>query len=237
MSKCAWITGAGSGIGAAMARRFATAGFRVALTARSEAALNELVDAINSEGGEARAFPADVTDRARILSLGAEIPDWAGSLDVLCNNAGLNIPLRRWDQLDWDSWDAVVQTNVTGALNVIAAALPPMRAQKSGVMIHTSSWAGRFHSDVAGVPYGASKHALSDFSASLNGQEGVNGIRSTALCPGEVATPLLTKRPGFDPELAARMIQPEDIADLALHVAQMNPNVAVHEITLAPVKR
>ncbi|MGD9865367.1 MAG: SDR family oxidoreductase, partial [Pseudodonghicola sp.] len=157
MQMCAWITGAGSGIGAAMARRFAGAGYKVALTARSEAALAALVAEIAAAGGTARAFVADVTDRARILSLGEEIPAWAGSLDVLCNNAGLNIPLRRWDQLDWDSWDAVFDTNVTGALNVIAAALPPMRAQRSGVMIHTSSWAGRFHSDVAGVPYGASK--------------------------------------------------------------------------------
>lgn len=235
MQQTVWITGAGSGIGAAMARAFAGAGYRVALTARSVEPLNALA----CEIGEDRALvlPGDVTDRARILGIGDEIVRRTGRLDVLCNNAGLNAPLRRWDELDWDSWDRVIATNLTGALNVIAAALGPMRRQRSGVMIHTSSWAGRFHAPVAGVPYGASKHALTDLSASLNAQEGANGIRSTALCPGEVATPLLNRRPGFDPARAALMIQPEDVAALALHVAGMNPNVAVHEITFAPVQR
>ncbi|TCO70089.1 SDR family oxidoreductase [Rhodovulum euryhalinum] len=237
MRECVWITGAGSGIGAAMARTFAGAGYRVALTGRSVDRLAALCDEIGGDEGRVRIFPADVTDRARILAMGEDIVHWAGRVDVLCNNAGLNVPLRRWDQLDWDSWDRVIATNLTGALNVIAAALGPMRRQKSGVMIHTSSWAGRFHADAAGVPYGASKHALTDLSASLNAQEGPNGIRSTALCPGEVATPLLNKRPGFDPARAAQVIQPEDVAGLALHVARMNPNVAVHEITVAPVIR
>jgi len=237
MQDCVWVTGAGSGIGAAMARSFAGAGYRVALTARSADTLHALAAELGAAEDRARVFRGDVTDRARILAIGEEIVDWAGRMDVLCNNAGLNVPLRRWDELDWDSWDRVIATNLTGALNVIAAALGPMRRQRSGVMIHTSSWAGRFHSDAAGVPYGASKHALTDLSASLNAQEGANGIRSTALCPGEVATPLLNKRPGFDAARAAEVIQPEDVAGLALHVARMNPNVAVHEITFAPVRR
>jgi NADP-dependent 3-hydroxy acid dehydrogenase YdfG len=160
-----------------------------------------------------------------------------GGIDILCNNAGLNIPARRWKDLDWDSWDAVLRVNITGALNVVAACLPIMRAQGGGVMIHTSSWAGRFHSPVSGVPYGASKHALSDISASLNSEEGANGIRSCALCPAEVATPLMEKRPGHDPATAAAMIQPEDMAEAALFAARMNPGVAVHEIVLAPVRR
>jgi NADP-dependent 3-hydroxy acid dehydrogenase YdfG len=166
-----------------------------------------------------------------------EIAEWGGGLHILCNNAGLNIPKRKWADLDWESWDRLLAVNVTGALNVIAACLPVMRAQNNGVMIHTSSWAGRFHSAVGGVTYGASKHALSDISASLNDEEGANGIRSTALCPAEVATPLLTRRPGFDAARMAEMIQPEDMAAAALFVARMNPAVAVHEITLAPVRK
>ncbi|MFC6762002.1 SDR family oxidoreductase [Sulfitobacter porphyrae] len=149
----------------------------------------------------------------------------------------LNIPRRRWADLDWESWDTLLKINITGALNVIAACLPIMRTQLDGIMIHTSSWAYRFHSPIGGVPYGASKHALSDISASLNAEEGANGIRSTALCPAEVATPLLAKRPGFDVSTLAQMIQPQDVAQTALYVAQMNPSVAVHEILLAPVRR
>ncbi len=236
MLESVWITGAGSGIGAAMARDFAGAGYAVALTARSREAL-EAVAAALPRGAKALIEPGDVTDREGMAAMAGRIAEAFGGIGVLCNNAGLNIPKRRWAELDWASWDEVIRINVTGALNVIAAALPAMRAQGGGVMIHTSSWAGRFHSPAGGVPYGASKHALSDISASLNSEEGRNGIRSCALCPAEVATPLMTRRPGYDPATAAAMIQPEDMAALALQVARMNPNVAVHEITLAPVRR
>lgn len=165
------------------------------------------------------------------------IVEWTGRLDVVCNNAGLNIPRRSWSDIDFDAWDDVIDINIKGAINVIAAALAPMRAQGGGLMIHTSSWAGRFSSPAGGVPYGASKHALNDLSASLNAQEGQNGIRSTVLCPGEVATPLLARRPGFDLARMDDVIQPEDMAETALYVARMNPKVTIHEIVLAPTKK
>jgi NADP-dependent 3-hydroxy acid dehydrogenase YdfG len=236
MPKTVWITGAGSGIGAAMARRFAAEGHALALTARRETTLTDVAASLPDDVPVLIA-PGDVTDRDRMAAIAARVAGAWGGIDILCNNAGLNIPARRWKDLDWDSWDAVLRVNITGALNVIAACLPIMRAQGGGVMIHTSSWAGRFHSPVSGVPYGASKHALSDISASLNSEEGANGIRSCALCPAEVATPLMEKRPGYNPATAAAMIQPEDMAEAALFAARMNPGVAVHEIVLAPVRR
>ena len=232
-----WITGAGSGIGAAMARRFGSEGWPVALTGRKAEALAIIADEITFAGGEARIFPADVLDRKAMTDTAEAIIEWAGRLDVVCNNAGLNIPRRSWSDIDFDSWDDVIDINIKGAINVIAAALVPMRAQGGGLMIHTSSWAGRFSSPAGGVPYGASKHALNDLSASLNAQEGQNGIRSTVLCPGEVATPLLARRPGFDPARMDDVIQPEDMAETALYVANMNPKVTIHEIVLAPTKK
>ncbi|CUH64840.1 putative oxidoreductase [Thalassovita gelatinovora] len=236
MSKTAWITGAGSGIGAAMAKSFAEAGYRVALTARNQDAL-ESVAATLPIPENVYVKRGDVTDREGMAGAAQEIASWGGDLSVLCNNAGLNIPNRTWADLDWKSWDQVIDVNITGALNVIAACLPIMRAQQDGVMIHTSSWAGRFHSPVSGVVYGASKHALSDMSLSLNDEEGKNGIRSTALCPAEVATPLLAQRPGFDAATLATMIQPEDMAKTALFVAQMQSGISLPEIVLAPVRR
>ncbi len=232
-----WITGAGSGIGAALARRFAQEGFPVALSARSEAPITALAADINAAGGQARVFALDVLDRKAVFDTARRISDWRGGIAVLCNNAGLNNPRRHWGDLDLAEWDAVIATNLSGAINVIAAVLPVMRAGGGGVMIHTASLAGRHHMPAAGVPYGASKHALVDLSASLNVAEGKNGIRSTALCPGEVATPLLLKRPGFDPALMQHMIQPEDVAELALTVVRMNPAVAIHEIVFAPLQR
>lgn len=232
-----WVTGAGSGIGAAMAHGFAREGHPVALSGRTRRPLEEIAGRIRADGGAAEVFPLDVLDRAGVAESARAIAGWRNGIAVLCNNAGLNTPRRRWDDIDFAEWDAIIDTNLKGAINVVAAALPIMRAQGGGVIIHTSSWAGRFHSAVGGVPYGASKHALSDLSASLNAQEGRHGIRSTALCPGDVATPLLMKRPGYDPARAAQAIQPEDMAELALLVARMNPNVAIHEIVLAPVQR
>lgn len=234
LGKTVWITGGGSGIGEAMARHFATEGFHVAVTGRTNEALAQVVSDITADGGNARAFVGDVLDRQTLARIVDDIVQWTGRLDVVCNNAGLNIPRRSWSDIDFDSWEQVIDINIKGAINVIAAALPQMRHQKSGVMIHTSSWAGRFSAPAAGVPYGASKHALNDLSASLNAQEGSNGIRSTVLCPGEVATPLLAKRPGFNPALAELVIQPSDMAETALYVARMNPNVTIHEIVLAP---
>ncbi|MGY6633699.1 MAG: SDR family oxidoreductase [Alkalilacustris sp.] len=236
-----WITGAGSGIGAAMAHAFAAAGATVALTGRSEEPLRALAADI---GAPALVYPGDVCDRPAMATIASDLVGRTGGLHVLCNNAGLNVPPRYWRDLGWDAqgpawedWRAVIDVNLTGALNVICAALGPMRAAGAGVMIHTASWAGRFNSPVAGVAYGAAKHAVVSLSASLNAEEGANGIRSTALCPAEVATPLLLRRPGFDPARAAAMIQPEDMAEAALFVARMNPNVAVPEITLSPVRR
>lgn len=236
MTATVWITGAGSGIGAAIARRFAQEGYGLVLTARRAETLHALAADLPA-GTPVMIAPGDVTDRAGMAAIAAQIRDRTGRIDILCNNAGLNIPNRRWRDLDWDAWDEVLRVNITGAMNVIAACLPAMRAQGGGVMIHTSSWAGRFHSAVSGVPYGASKHALSDISAGLNAEEGAHGIRSCALCPAEVATPLMERRPGYDPATAAAMIQPEDMAEAALFVARMNPGVAVHEIVLAPVRR
>lgn len=236
-SHCVWVTGAGSGIGRAMALSFAAAGARVALTGRHREPLDCVASEILNDGSPSPIIaPGDVTDRQGMIEVVERIISQAGRIDILCANAGYNNPKRTWAALDWEEWDAVLDINIKGTLACVAAALGPMRRQRSGLILMTASWAGRFHAPVAGVPYGASKHAVVSLSASINAEEGVNGIRSTALCPGEVATPLLLKRPGFDPAKAAMMIQPEDVAETALFVAGMNPAVAIHEITMAPVR-
>lgn len=234
---CVWVTGAGSGIGRAMALAFATAGARVALTGRHQDPLERVAAEISQAGGlPATVAAADVLDRQGMVDVVETIISRTGRLDILCANAGYNNPKRTWAALNWEEWDAVVDINIKGTIACVAAALAPMRRQRNGLILMTASWAGRFHTPIAGVPYGASKHAMVSLSASLNAEEGVNGIRSTALCPGEVATPLLLKRPGFDPADSVKMIQPEDVAEAALFVARMNPGVAIHEIAMAPAR-
>lgn len=236
--KVVWITGAGTGIGRAMAEGFAAAGARVALTGRRRDVLEETAASLT--GPDALLLPGDITDRPAMAAIVAQIVAETGRVDILCANAGLNQPRRYWADLTdgdaWAQWDKVLDVNIKGLLNCIAPALSPMRAQRGGQVIVTSSWAGRFHSQVAGVAYGASKHAACDIAAQLNAQEGKHGIRATALNPAEVATPLLMKRPGFDASSAPKMIQPADMADAALYVARCQPGIAIHEITLAPVR-
>lgn len=238
--KVAWITGAGTGIGEATARLLALAGMTVVLSGRRAEPLEDVAETIRSSGGRADVIPLDVADRAAVFDAAATIDHAHGRLDVLFANAGTNLTPRNWsdaiaDPAVLDDWDAVIDANVKGVYYGIAAVLPAMRREGDGLVVITSSWAGRFYSQVAGVAYGASKHAVMSLSAHLNMQEGANGIRACAICPGEVATPILDRRPvKLTPEELEKLIQPEDIAEAVLFAARMHPRTSVHEILVAP---
>lgn len=240
--KLVWITGAGTGIGEATARLLAGAGMTVVLSGRRAEPLESVAAAIRDGGGRAEAIALDVADREATFAAAARIERDHGRIDMLFANAGTNLTPRNWsDAVDdpsvLDGWDAVIDANVKGVYNGVAAVLPAMRRQRDGVVAITSSWAGRFYSKVAGVAYGASKHAVMSISAQINMQEGGNGIRSCAICPGEVATPILDRRPvKLTPEELEKLIQPEDIAEAVLLVARMHPRTSVHEILVAPTQ-
>ena len=110
-----------------------------------------------------------------------------------------------------------------------------MREQKDGVLIHTASMAGRFIGGFSGPIYGAAKHGVVAMSHTINMEECVNGIRSTVFLPGEVATPILDKRPNpVGPEERARMVQSEDCGDLIRYIACLPRHVVMSEVMLAP---
>lgn len=238
--KTVWITGAGTGIGEATARLLATAGMTVVLSGRRAGPLEETAEAIRGSGGRAEVIALDVADRAAVFEAAAAIDRSHGRIDMLFANAGTNLTPRDWsDAIDdpavLDGWDAVIDANVKGVYYGVAAVLPAMRRQGDGLIAITSSWAGRFYSKVAGVAYGASKHAVMSISAQVNLQEGGNGIRACAICPGEVATPILDRRPvKLTADELEKLIQPEDIAEAVLMVARMNPRTSIHEILVAP---
>jgi NADP-dependent 3-hydroxy acid dehydrogenase YdfG len=240
--KVVWITGAGTGIGEAAARLLALAGMTVVLSGRRAEPLEGAAAAIREIGGRAEVMALDVVDRAAVFEAAAAIGRTHGRIDMLFANAGINLTPRNWsDAIDdpgvLEGWDAVIDANVKGVYNGVAAVLPAMRRQGDGLIAVTSSWAGRFHSKVAGVAYGASKHAVMSLSAQVNMQEGANGIRSCAICPGEVATPILERRPvKLTPDELEKVIQPEDIAEAVLFVARMHPRTSVHEILVAPTQ-
>ncbi|MDX7953297.1 SDR family NAD(P)-dependent oxidoreductase [Lichenihabitans sp. Uapishka_5] len=158
-----------------------------------------------------------------------------GRLDILVNNAGLNIRERRWDALTPAAVDTVLRGNLSAAYFSALAALRPMRRQRDGVLIHTASWAGKYVSPVSGSAYTAAKHAVVAMSQSLNMEEYNNNIRSTAILPAEVATPILDQRPVPPPaDERARMLQPDDLGALILFVATRPASVCLNEIVISP---
>ncbi len=231
----AWVTGAGSGIGRAAALALAGQGARVALTGRRVDALEAVAREILAAGGEAEVLPADLTDAARSQTCAQAVVRRWGRLDVLVNNAGVNIRRRSWAELDAEGAASVLRGNLTSAMNCVLAVLPILRAGGGGLIIHTASWAGRFVGSVGGPAYTAAKHAVVALSHGINAEECVNGIRSTVLCPGEVATPILDQRPvPVTAQERAQMLQPEDLGDLIAYLARLPARVCINEVLLSP---
>jgi NADP-dependent 3-hydroxy acid dehydrogenase YdfG len=230
-----WVTGAGTGIGEAVAERFGAEGAVVILTGRRADRLEHVARRIRAKGGTAHVQPADLMQADQVQ----QVADWIGAtfgrLDVLVNNAGLNVTDRSWARLTPADIDQLVQGNLSSAFYVARAVLPIMRAQGGGTMIHTASMAGRNVGVMSGAGYNAAKHGVVAMSHSLNMEECVNGIRSTAFCPGEVNTEILKKRPNpLSNEDLARMLQPEHCADLIAYVAKLPVGITMNEVWLTP---
>jgi len=233
--KVAWVTGAGTGIGKAAAIALAGDGATVVLTGRRKEPLETLAAELKSQGSVALVKAGDLTRSKSTQRIADAIVSKYGRIDILVNNAGLNIAKRNWRDLDADGADAVLQINLAGAFYCVLAALPVMRAQGDGVLIHVSSMAGRIVGPLTGPAYIASKHGVVAMSHSINCEECVNGIRSTVICPGEVATPILDKRPvPVTKAQRAKMLQPDDLGDLVRYVAGLPEHMCMNEVQVTP---
>ncbi|MBS0219215.1 MAG: SDR family oxidoreductase [Proteobacteria bacterium] len=233
--KVAWVTGAGSGIGQAAAMALAKEGAAVVLTGRRREPLEETAAAIKRQGGKAVVKPGDLMKAPAVARIVADIDKKFGRCDILVNNAGLNILQRSWKQLSPADAEQVIDGNLTSAFYCTTAVLPLMRRHKDGVLIHTSSMAGRQPSLLSGPAYSAAKHGVVAMSHTLNMEECVNGIRSCVVCPGEVATPILDKRPvPVTKEERGRMAQSEDVGDLIRYIACLPPHIVINEVMINP---
>jgi NADP-dependent 3-hydroxy acid dehydrogenase YdfG len=178
----------------------------------------------------------DVADRQDVGRLFDWLDARLGSLDMLVNSAGVNVARRQMSQLNPDDWDRLLAVNVTGAFNCIHAALPGMRARRSGLIVNISSIAGKRASLLAGAAYCASKFAMTGLGAALALEERGNGIRVTNIYPGEVNTPILKNRPVPVPvEKQAQMLQPEDVAACVVTIAKLDPRAVVRELVITPL--
>ena len=231
----AWVTGGGTGIGEGAAAALAKAGATVVITGRREAPLQEVAARITADGGKVDVKPADLTDWATVAATAETIHREQGRLDILVNNAGVNIPDRNWGVLSPESIETLIDGNLKSAAYCTRAVLPIMREQGDGQLMHTASWAGRFIGPTSGPIYTAAKHGVVAMSHTINLEECENGIRSTVICPGEVATPIMAKRnPPEPPEVMARMVQPEDMGNVVVFLARQPPHVCINEIVVAP---
>jgi NADP-dependent 3-hydroxy acid dehydrogenase YdfG len=186
-NKVVAITGASSGIGEAIARHLAIKGAKVVLGARRTDRLQQLVEAIRSNGGEAVYLPVDVTRPEDVKQLAQLALTTFGQLDVFINNAGL-MPLSFLNQYKVDEWHRMVDVNIKGVLHGIAAALPVFEEKQSGQFINISSVGDRWVGPTSTV-YSATKFAVRAISDGLRQEVGRN-IRVTLIAPGATESEL-----------------------------------------------
>jgi NADP-dependent 3-hydroxy acid dehydrogenase YdfG len=237
--KTAWITGGGSGIGLAGAVELAKAGCRVVISGRDAAKLDAAVQQAENQGapaGSVSALPLDVADSVAVSTVAQAVEARLGRVDILVNSAGINFPKRYWNHTDSATFNEVVAVNLNGAMACTLAVLPGMRARREGTVINVASFAGWHYGYLTGPAYTASKAALMALSHAFNIEEGINGLRATSLCPGEVATPILQKRPVVpSQEEMARMLQEADMGRTIRFIAEMPAHVCINELVISPV--
>ncbi len=236
-SMTVFVTGASSGFGAAVARRFAADGTRVVVSARRT---DRLADLAAELGSSVHAVELDVTDPDAITRVVAELPDEFADIDVLVNNAGLALGLEPAQRSDLTDWDRMIDTNCKGLAHVTRAILPGMVERGRGHVVNLGSVAGTYPYP-GGNAYGATKAFVHQFSLNLRSDLHGTGVRVTSVEPGMADTEFSTVRFSGDETKADAVyegMQPltaDDVAD-TIHWAATRPaHVNVNTIELMPV--
>jgi 3-hydroxy acid dehydrogenase/malonic semialdehyde reductase len=233
------ITGATSGFGAAIARRFADASHRIIAVGRR----SERLEALSRELGEGIVYPLtlDVRDRAAVATALAALPAELAPIDLLVNNAGLALGLAPAQRASLDDWDTMIDTNVKGLLYVTRAVLPGMVARDRGHIVNLGSVAGT-HPYPGGNVYGGTKAFVRQFSLNLRADLLGSRVRVTDVEPGLVGgSEFSLVRFGGDAQKAQQLyagtdaLTPEDIAETVHWVATLPARVNVNTIEVMPV--
>jgi NADP-dependent 3-hydroxy acid dehydrogenase YdfG len=232
------ITGASSGLGEAAARHLAAQGAKVVLGARRADRIEALAEEIRTAGGEALPVATDVTDRAQVANLiDTAVRDF-GRVDVLVNNAGI-MPLSALESLKVDEWDRMIDVNIKGVLYGIAAALPHMKAQRSGHVITTASVAGHLIFPASSV-YSGTKFAIRAICEGFRQEVKDYNIRTTIVSPGAVKTELLDHISdeavqGANRDFVGSVgISPSSFASMVAFAISQPDDVDVNEIIFRP---
>ena len=226
------ITGAGRGIGAAIAAKLARLGATVVLCGRTRGPLDSTAGAISKAGGQAEALECDVTDLHSVEAVAAHVDETLGRLDILVNNAGVGGFGGPLHQLPPESWDQVLNTNLRGVYYSIRAFAPMMIRARTGHIINISSLAGK-NALPNGAAYAASKWGLNGLSYSVAEELRTHNIRVSVVCPGSVDTEL-SPHTGKD---KTKMLQAEDVAHVVSMLVTQAPQSFVSEVLLRPTQK
>jgi len=230
------VTGASSGIGRACAEAFARAGARLLLCARRGDRLTELADSLDAE---VRTLPLDVRDRAAVSAAVDGLDDGWRNVDVLVNNAGLAVGFGPLQDNDPADWDRMIDTNITGLLNVTHAVVPAMVRRGRGHVINIGSIAGR-QTYPNGAVYCATKAAVDRITTGLRMDLLGKGVRVSTVDPGAVETEFSVVRFSGDHDRAERVYEgmtpltADDVAETVVWVADRPAHVQVAEVVLLP---
>ncbi|MFP3517925.1 SDR family oxidoreductase [Pseudomonas sp. SIMBA_077] len=237
--KVVLITGASTGIGAEVAKLLAARGAKVAIAARRQDKLQEVQAQIASQGGIAKGYTLDVTDKHQVEAVVAAVVADFGKLDVLINNAGV-MPIRPMSEANTDEWDAMIDVNLKGTLYGIAAALPRFLAQESGHIINLSSVAGVKVFAPGGTVYSGTKFAVSAISEGLR-QEVGDKVRVTSIAPGAVDSDLKHSTSGTAKDTVLdfyqQAIPAASVARAIAFAIEQPDDVDINEIVLRPTQQ
>ncbi len=235
MQKTAVITGAGTGVGRAVAVALAKEGWRIAIIGRTEANLQETARLTGLPEEACLVVATSVGDAAAVDAMAQRVLETFGEVHLLVNSAGTNTPKRQLHEVSMEDYERIVDTNLNGTYYTVQAFLPAMRERQEGTIVNIVSDAAIWGVPLAGTAYTVSKFGQRGLTQAINAEEGGNGIRACAILPGEIATPLLELRPTAPPpEAFDSMLQAEDVADCVMLAVNLPKRAVVQELLVRP---